>query len=159
MKNLMLLLLSLVFINCKSDDDAKPQEILENKMTFMGQEIFWKNHCFYYDYEENEVSFNLTGVEYYDGIEFHFSGIEIADLGGTYTFHNDPDSPEYDPHNNFFKALIDYRPEGDEPQEYSITGGTIEVERMGENIKLNYEVTTTAGPAIGSFEGSFIENN
>ena len=161
MKKIMPLMMSaLLLINCKSDDEAKPIEILENKMTFRGQETTWENYCYYKDFEENEISFNLTGTNYYDEIKFQFSGIEISELGGTYTFHSDPNDPEYEPQENFYKAIINHRLENEEdPQDFLITAGIVEVEIIGENIKIIFDVETSAGPATGQFEGPFIENN
>ncbi|SMC64631.1 hypothetical protein [Moheibacter sediminis] len=161
MKHLFIILFSLfLIINCKSDDDATTGEILENKMVFRGSETMWEDYCYYYDFEENEISFNLTGKNVYDRIKFHFSGIEISELGGIYTFHNNPNDPQYDPQKNFYKAIINHRLENqDETLEYSIIGGTVKVEVIGESIKIDFEVETSAGPATGHFEGSFIENN
>lgn len=161
MKNLLLILCGIFLsISCKSDDDTKAGVILENKMTFRNKETTWRNYCYYKDFEVNEISFNLTGTNYYDEIKFDFSGIEISELGGTYTFHSDPNDPQYNPESNFYKAIINHRlEENAETQDFLINGGTVEVEIIGENIKINFDVETSAGPAIGHFEGPFIENN
>lgn len=160
MKNTILILCNfLLMINCKNDDESASDNNgggnTNNKMTFLNSDIPL-NEVEFYDVPDDAVYLYVhDGTGFYNGFFIIFANNEFQNLEGTYTFHEDRFSPEYDPETNFWTGTITNH--DTEALGENITGGEITVNVNGTTISLSFELETALGTATGNYTGAYTE--
>lgn len=148
MKKILLILASILLIcSCKDDDDKGGSNNEENTMSYLGKE-----------FDLSEVDIELTGddliiyanslTEEDGGVSILFYDMTVEDLNGTFTQNSNDET--YQPHENFYNAIV-----GNSDESSVVSDGSVTITTDGSHINFSFDFDAYGDPATGHFKGVY----
>lgn len=148
-----ILIIACIFITSCSKDDTSDKEVNSNKFNYKGQDYITDISTFLDADGSTYVFFENSDLNKVEGTNFRFTNRNFDQLTGTYTFHPDIFDPTYNPASNFSFAALTLT----NGLPLTATDGTISIIRNnGNNITVNYNLTTPNGLVEGHYSGNSI---